>query len=157
MKHFSLFPFKTAMRGVFYPTGHMVLMFPTEQDARHACELLKKDGVSEEEMSLATPQEFESQITGATEEDSDWVLPSVGTEGETAQHFRQLAHEGHYALFVHAGARVNSQHVIDADRERIFLADIPTVFGDDREAIRIWVLAESDVRAASSDIGEHGR
>lgn len=113
MKHFSLFPYKSRMRGVFYPTGHMVLMFPTEQDARHACELLKKDGVSEEEMSLATPQEFESQITGATEEHSDWVLPSVGTEGETAQHFRQLAHEGHYALFVHAGARINSHHVIE--------------------------------------------
>jgi hypothetical protein len=113
MKHFSLAAHKSIMRGVFYPTGHMVLMFPTEQDARLACKLLQKDGVLEEDLSLATPQEFERQITGATNPDSDWVLPSVGTEGETAEHFRQLAHEGHYALFVHAGAKLTSDHVMD--------------------------------------------
>ena len=113
MKHFSLAAHKSIMRGVFYPTGHMVLMFPTEQDARLACKLLQKDGVSEEDLCLATPQEFERQITGATNPDSDWVLPSVGTEGETAEHFRQLAHDGHYALFVHAGAKVTSDHVME--------------------------------------------
>jgi hypothetical protein len=113
MKHFSLSAYKSIVRGIFYPTGHMVLMFPTEHDARHAAKLLQMDGVSEEEMSLATPEEFERQIKGATDENSDWKLPSVGTEAETAQHFRHLAHEGHYALFVHAGAKVTSEHVLD--------------------------------------------
>ena len=32
MKHFSLSSGMTTMRGVFYPRGHIVLMFPTEQD-----------------------------------------------------------------------------------------------------------------------------
>jgi hypothetical protein len=90
-----------------------VLMFPTEEDARHAARLLQNDGVSEEDLCLATPEEFERQITGATDEDSDLLLPSLGTEGETAQHFQQLAHEGHYALFVHAGAKVTSEHVME--------------------------------------------
>lgn len=117
MKHFSLSAGMTNMRGVFYPTGHMVLMFPTEQDTLHAVELLRKDGVSEDDMSVATPQEFEAQLTGATDEEDDLLLPSVGTEAETARHFRELAHQGHHALVVHAGARITSDHVVDLLKE----------------------------------------
>lgn len=117
MKTFSLSSGMTNMRGVFYPTGHMVLMFSNEQDARHAAELLMKDGVSDDDLCLATPEEFERQITGATDEDDDMLLPSVGTEAETARHFRELAHEGHYALIVHAGAKVTSEHVLDLLKE----------------------------------------
>lgn len=116
MKPFSLAAGMTNMRGVFYPTGHMVLMFPTEQDARHACELLRKDGVSEDDLVLATPGEFERQITGATDEDDDVLLPSVGTEADTARRFRQLAHQGHHALIVHAAASLASDHVLDVLR-----------------------------------------
>lgn len=113
MKHFSIAAHTSAIRGVFYPTGHMVLMFPTEQDARHACKLLRSDGVSEEDLCLASPQEFERQIQGLINPDRDMLLPSVGTEGETAEHFRQLAHDGHYALIVHAGANITSDHVVE--------------------------------------------
>jgi hypothetical protein len=113
MKPFSLSSGMTNMRGVFYPTGHVVLMFPTEQDARRACELLQKDGVSEDDLCLATPEEFERQITGATDEDDDMLLPSIGTESDTARHFRELAHAGHHALIVHASAKLTSDHVLD--------------------------------------------
>ena len=123
MKPFSLAAGMTNMRGVFYPTGHMVLMFPTQEDARHACELLRKDGVSEDDLILATPQEFERQITGATDEDDDMLLPSVGTEADTARQFRELAHEGHHALIVHASARLSSEHVLD------LLHDTPISYG----------------------------
>jgi len=123
MKPFSLAAGMTNMRGVFYPTGHMVLMFPTQEDARHACELLRKDGVSEDDLILATPQEFERQITGATDEDDDMLLPSVGTEADTARQFRELAHQGHHALIVHASARLSSEHVLD------LLHDTPISYG----------------------------
>ena len=113
MKTFSLAAGMTNMRGVFYPTGHMVLMFPTERDARHACELLRKDGVSDDDLCLCKPEEFERQITGATDEDDDVLLPSVGTESDTARRFRQLAHQGHHALIVHANAGLGSEHVLD--------------------------------------------
>ena len=113
MKHFSLSSGMTTMRGVFYPRGHMVLMFPTEKDAHLAARLLREDGVSEDDLSLATPEEFEHQITGLCQEHSDLLLPSVGTEGETALHLRQLAHEGHYALVVHASAKLTSDHVVE--------------------------------------------
>ncbi|NNU42600.1 hypothetical protein [Ramlibacter montanisoli] len=113
MKPFSMERMRN-MRGVFYPTGHIVLMFPTEADARHACELLRHDGVKEDDLCMAKPEEFERQIIGSTdEEDDDMLLPSVGTESETARHFRQLAHEGHHALIVHASAKLRSEHVLD--------------------------------------------
>lgn len=113
MNTFSLSSAMTNMRGVFYPTGHMVLMFPTPEDARHAADLLMQDGVSEDDLCLATPEEFERQIKGATDEDDDMLLPSVGTEAETAQRFRALAHDGHHALIVHAIAKITSWHVLD--------------------------------------------
>jgi hypothetical protein len=120
-------PFSTAsltnLRGVFYPTGHMVLMFPTAEDARRACELLRRDGVSEDDLCLATPQEFERQITGTTDEDDDMLLPSVGTEAETARRFRLLAHEGQHALIVHANAGMASDHVLDV------LKGLPITYG----------------------------
>jgi hypothetical protein len=113
MKPFSIGRGMTNMRGVFYPTGHIVLMFPTEADARHACELLRQDGVSEDDLCLAGPEEFERQITGAIDDDADLLLPSVGTESDTAVHFRELAHSGHHALIVHASAKLTSSHVLD--------------------------------------------
>jgi hypothetical protein len=113
MNPFNLTRRMTNMRGVFYPTGHIVLMFPTEADARHACKLLRQDGLSEDDLCLAKPEEFESQIIGATDEDDATLLPSIGTESDTARHFRELAHEGHHALIVHATAKVSSSHVLD--------------------------------------------
>jgi hypothetical protein len=112
MKTFRLAAGMCNMRGVFYPTGHMVLMFPSQEDARHACKLLRADGVSEDDLCLADPREFEHEITGATDEDDYMLLPSVGTEAGTAQRFRDLAHAGHYALIVHATAATTSEHVL---------------------------------------------
>ena len=113
MKRFQLDTAMTNMRGVFYPTGHMVLMFPTEEDARNACVRLRNDGLADDDLCLASPEEFERQIIGATDEEAeDMLLPSVGTESDTARHFRSLAREGHYALIVHANAGMSSDHVL---------------------------------------------
>ena len=112
MKPFSLSAGMTNMRGVFYPTGHMVLMFPTEEEARHAGELLRKDGVPQDDLCLASPQEFERQISDAIDEYEDVLLPSAGSEVETARRFRHLAHQGHHALIVHAASRLSSEHVL---------------------------------------------
>ena len=113
MKPFSVSAGMTNMRGVFYPTGHIVLMFPTEQDAERAAELLRQDGISEDDLLVASPDEFEHEITSACDDVDDMLLPSIGTEADTAQHFRRLAHQGHHALIVHASAKVTSDHVLD--------------------------------------------
>lgn len=123
MKTFSIDAGMTNMRGVFYPTGHMVLMFPTERDARRAAELLRHDGVSDNDLCLALPQDFERQISDAIDEYDDVLLPSVGTEVETARRFRHLAHQGHHVLIVHASAGMSSDHVLDV------LHDTPISYG----------------------------
>src|SRR5688500_6787418 len=103
----------TTMRGIFYPRGHMVMMFPTEEDALRAARLLREDGVSEDDLSLQSSEEFERQIRDLCVAISDLLLPSVGTESDTAMHFRDLAHEGYYALFVHASDKLTSDHVVE--------------------------------------------
>jgi hypothetical protein len=113
MKHFSLSSGMTTIRGVFYPRGHIVLMFPSEKDVLLAAGLLRDDGVLDEDLSLATPEELESEIARLFRQYPKASLPSVGTEADTATHFWELAHEGHYALIVHAGAKLTSQHVVE--------------------------------------------
>jgi len=123
MKAFHIDSSMTNMRGVFYPTGHMVLTFPTERDARRACELLRRDGVCEDDLCIAKPEEFERQLSDAIDEYEDVLLPSVGTEFETARRFRHLAHQGHFALIVHAKSSMTSDHVLGV------LHDLPISYG----------------------------
>jgi len=137
MKPFSVASM-TNMRGVFYPTGHIVLMFPTQEDARSACHLLRKDGIPESELTVATPEEFERQIAGATDEDDDVLLPSPGTEAETAQHFRRLAREGHHALIIHATSGRECEHVMDV------LKEVPISYGQRYRYLIIEDLVDGD-------------
>jgi hypothetical protein len=123
MKTFHIDDGMTNMQGVFYPTGHMVLMFPTERDARRACELLRNDGLAEDDLCLARPDEFERQISDAIDDYEDVLHPSAGTEVQTARRFRHLAHQGHHALIVHASAAMLSEHVLD------LLHDLPISYG----------------------------
>jgi hypothetical protein len=123
MKAFSMATGMTNMRGVFYPTGYMVLMLPTKEDARHAAELLLRDGVSEEDLCLVGPAEFAEQISTAIDEWDDVLLPTVGTELETARHFRALALRGEHALIIHASAKLTSDHVLE------LLKDCPISYG----------------------------
>jgi hypothetical protein len=101
----------TAMRGVFYPTGWMVLMFPGEQQARDAAKKLEDNGVAEGDVLLMSPADFRRDLVDATGDDS--ILPSAGTESDTLRKFAQLASEGHYGLMVHAPKQENSDHVLE--------------------------------------------
>jgi len=117
MKAFTLAPNMTTFGGVFYPTGYMVLMFPTEHDAREAARRLDEVGLDEDDVSIATPEEFLRQVLGAIGDEDDDHLPSAGTEAETARRFSQLARQGHYALIVHAPSARQSDHVMEVLKE----------------------------------------
>ena len=56
MKPFHLESKMLTLRGVFYPTGHMVLMFPTEQGMREAARRLDDEGFGTDAISLLTPE-----------------------------------------------------------------------------------------------------
>ena len=121
MRAFHLDDSMKTMRGVFYPTDWMVLMFPGEKEARDAARILEDQGVGEDDIMLLTPEDFRRDIVGATGDDD--MLPSVGTEGDTVRRFAQLAREGHHGLMIHAE---DHKH---ADRVMELLRDLPMSCG----------------------------
>ena len=113
MKPFTLEPSMTTLGGVFYPTGYMVLMFATEQGARAAARKLEDDGLNEDDIALASPDEFLRELSRTFDEDDDEVLPSAGTEADTARRLGDLARHGHHALIVHCPGTSQCEHLMD--------------------------------------------
>lgn len=118
MKHFELEPSMLTIRGVFYPTGYMVLMLPGEQEARAAGGRLEEGGVSGEQVALLAPDVIQEKIA-RTVGTADIPLPSAGTEADTVRRFAELASQGHWGLMVHA------PHAQDSDRVMELLAGCP--------------------------------
>ena len=133
MKAFHLQPRMTTLGGVFYPTGYVVLMIPTLEDARAACHRLRQAGFDDDDVSLMAPEEFLAEIDGTVPEDD--ALPSPGTEAETGRRFRALAQEGHHALLVHAPAQG------DSDRMMLALRGTPIAYGQKYRRLVIEDLA----------------
>lgn len=121
MRPFHLDSSMKTMRGVFYPTGWMVLMFPGEQEARDAAQLLADQGIPEEEVMLLTPEDIRRDLLGAAGDDD--MLPSAGTEGDTVRRFAEFARQGHFGLMVHAPDAKDSDRVVE------LLRDAPISYG----------------------------
>lgn len=134
MKPFHLESSMTNMSGTFYPTGHMVLMFPAEQEARDAARLLADAGFAEDAVSLITPADFEREIVGTTGDDA--ILPSAGSEGDTVRRFAELARDGHYGLMIHAPSGDES------DRAMAVLKDCPISYGQKYRKLVIEDIVE---------------
>ena len=111
MKRFELEPDMLTMRGVFYPTGYMFIMFPSEKDARDAERLLEENGCSGESISLLTPQDIHEKVA-RTVGNADIPLPSAGTEADTVRQYAELASQGHHALMIHAPSAKESDHIM---------------------------------------------
>ena len=114
MKPFHLDSSMKTMRGVFYPTGWLVLMFAGEQQARDAGKLLADQGFAGDVL-LVTPEDFRRDIVGTTGDDE--ILPSAGTEGDTVRKFAQYAREGHHGLMIHAPKAEDSDRVVEMLRD----------------------------------------
>jgi hypothetical protein len=121
MKPFQLTSGMQTLRGVFYPTGWMVLMFAGETAARDAARQLEADGVEPDCVMLLAPADILGDVAGATGDDS--IMPSPGSEGDTARRFIELARQGQYGLMVHA------PHAADSDRVMALLKDAPISYG----------------------------
>jgi hypothetical protein len=113
MKQFELEDKMLTLRGVFYPTGYMFIMFPTEKDARDAEYALEEaQGHSSDSVSLLTPQDILQKIA-RTVGNADLPLPSAGTEADTVRHFTELASQGHYALMIRAPTAAETERVME--------------------------------------------
>ena len=112
MRPFRLDPSKKTIRGVFYPTGWLVLMFPGEQQARDAARLLSERGdVSADDVLYLTPEDFRRDILETAGDDA--IVPSAGTEGDTVRKFAELFGQGHHGLMVHAPKAEESDRVLE--------------------------------------------
>lgn len=120
MRPFQLDSSMKTMRGVFYPTGWMMLMFPGEQEARGAAQVLEDRGFADGDVMLVTPADFRREILGAAGDDD--ILPSAGTEGDTVRRFAEFAREGQHALMVHA-PDAGSEEILES------LHDYPISYG----------------------------
>lgn len=101
MNAFELDSDMLTMAGVFYPTGHIFAMFPSEADARQVGEALEKSALSEKPVMLLDPHTILEKVV-RTVGSADIPLPSAGTEAATVRQYAALAGQGHWAVMVHA-------------------------------------------------------
>ncbi|QNP49143.1 hypothetical protein [Diaphorobacter aerolatus] len=85
--------------GAFYPSGHTMVMYANEAQARDSADKLLADGFTGDDIYFAPPADIISQIA-PTVENGDEPLPSAGTDGVTAREFVKLAREGQYGLLI---------------------------------------------------------
>jgi hypothetical protein len=112
MKSFAPESKMFTLGGVFYPTGHVFVMFPSAQDALDAEKMLIDAGYDGGSMCLLTPQDIHDKVAATALHDEG--LPSPGTEGETARHYEELAREGHHALLIPAPSAKDTGRVMQA-------------------------------------------
>lgn len=101
MTPFSLDSSMTSMGGVFYPTGHVFALVPSDDVAQAAAQALHALGY-DGAVRHATPEVILSDIV-PTLGDPDEGLPSVGMEGEIVRRIGELAASGHHGLLVDLG------------------------------------------------------
>jgi hypothetical protein len=135
MKPFTLEPNMVTLGGVFYPTGYMLVMLPSENDVREAGRALQESGFAGESMFLLTPEDIQRKLA-RTVGNADMPLPSAGTEADTVRRFTELASQGHYGLMVHAPSGDDSGRAMDV------LKKFPISYGQKYRQLVIEDLVE---------------
>ena len=113
MKTFQLSHDMLNLGGQFYPTGHIVAMFPDENAARAAARALADARLPDDDISLITPEAMMRDVT-RTVGTADIPLPSAGTEADTVRRFSELSAQGHYGLLIHVSREHDSERVMAA-------------------------------------------
>lgn len=117
MKTFELRRDMLNLGGQFYPTGHIVAMFPDAREAEAAAQALcSAHVVAGEDVSLITPEAMMRDIV-RTVGNADMPLPSPGTEGDTVRRFAHYASQGHYGLLIRTPRHGDDERVMKALRD----------------------------------------
>lgn len=119
MKTFELTPDMLTLAGVFYPTGYVFAMFPTEDHARQVGAALAKDNHSPKPVMLLSPQQILAELV-RTVGSADIPLPSAGTEAATVRQYAALAGQGHWAVMAHAPDAKDTEAVMRLVRQAPF-------------------------------------
>ena len=120
LKRFVLLPEMVNIWGIFYPTGYVFVMFPTEQQAEQAgCELVS-GGYDREAIMLLSSETILREIAPVDGGDAEVGLPSAGTESAKADNYIELARQGQSGLMVHAESDEDAEVVMSAVRLQDF-------------------------------------
>ncbi|MDT3679831.1 MAG: hypothetical protein ROZ64_13470 [Burkholderiaceae bacterium] len=130
--------FLNTRNGVFYPTGHAVLVLPPD-DALALRDALHEAGFGRDETLLLDPQQT-ADLMGASEEQAG-VLNELGGELANATIIRQLADDGSAMLLVRAKGD-------EAQRKLLRAAAGKGV----RKALRYHALAIEELPVGTEDV-----
>jgi hypothetical protein len=97
--------------GVFSPTGHVVIAFESDADARKGRRALISGGIGVDEITVYRSDEVLSQIEGSRKTDSK--IFQMGQEEEKVKRYTELAQKGCGFLVVYAPADEDSNRVMD--------------------------------------------
>jgi hypothetical protein len=97
--------------GVFSPTGHVVIAFDSDADARKARQTLVSGGVGVDEITVYRSDEVLSQIEGSQKTDNK--IFQMGQEEEKVKRYAELANQGCGFLVVYAPSDEDSKRVMD--------------------------------------------
>ncbi len=103
----SFFSDKETRLGVFYPTNHLLAVFPSREDADTAKRELQKTGVRDEEIISATGDEVVRFATTIAVDDGIWGLVmnkisrAIGTEAAYSEEDFDAAQHGAAFVCVH--------------------------------------------------------
>jgi hypothetical protein len=100
--------------GVFKPTGHVVLSFPTARHAQAAAEQMPGLGLPDDAVHRYTDQEMLQQIDHDRQHAS--ALASIGQEMNLVLAHRALAERGYHWLVVRAADDEVARRVADVAR-----------------------------------------
>jgi len=104
-------PYIPTSFGVFSPTGHVVVVFDTDADARKARQALVNGGIGVDEISIYRSDEVLSQIEGSRKTDNK--IFQLGQEEEKVKRYAELANQGCGFLVVFAPSDEDSKRVMD--------------------------------------------
>jgi hypothetical protein len=137
MKAFHLQPAMLSFGGVFYPVGHLFLMFAGESDAREAAAMLVRDGYDSEEITLIEPKLIHDELARVDGHDAPQSRSCVH-EAHRVQRFLQLAQLGHHALMIYAPTPHETSHIMAV------LRDARITYGQKYRHVSIEHLAGSE-------------
>ncbi len=115
LKPFALDPNMLTLGGVFYPTGHIFLMFVTEADRNQAVDLLLADGYNGDSF-MDVPTEAVLGVIAGTAGDADRLPPAASAEAAPVLRYAELAIQGHSAMMIHAPSAEETEHVMNVLR-----------------------------------------
>jgi hypothetical protein len=119
MKNFEMTSSMLTMTGVFYPKGYAFIMLPNATDARHVAQEITSQQDDEKQVLFLSSHTI-LQDVGKVKGESDIALPSLGTEGVTADRYVDLAREGHCALMVKVDTDQETERVMQVARHASF-------------------------------------